>query len=464
MAAIQTSVRYEADGQTALWPVPFPFGASGDIGVKIVGADGREKRLTEGADYVLSGACVLAVIPAGNAVVIWLDAPVEEALAAARRQAATGPAYAGPAYAGAAALTMATTADMAQTVPAQTTPGAGEAALVSELSDLRTQLAALREERETALAAARAAQADAQVRRLTDEGAAGVARLAEEAATRIAELESTAASLSAALREQAAQITRERAALAEAQGRLEAALNPARESLSALDARVSAAQREALTLQTLTAEGRDATEDAAAAAEAARKGAESAQRGAEAARQGAENARDLAEASFRAAEVTADRVAGERARAEQAAGASADSEGDAAVWADAAAESAEQAFGSAQCAWRAAWQASVAAQPERPGLAAFAATEEILSALSGAYFLNSHVRRGPAVFTGLWPLSDMARDGGWDGVFFLGPPYPDVPTPPPAPLCAPPVRPDGPGGEDGAERNPSGVWGPCGAG
>ena len=46
--------------------------------------------------------------------------------------------------------------------------------------------------------------------------------------------------------------------------------------------------------------------------------------------------------------------------AEQAAGASADSEGDAAVWADAAAESAEQAFGSAQCAWRAAWQASVA--------------------------------------------------------------------------------------------------------
>ena len=129
MAAIQTSVRYEADGQTALWPVPFPFGASGDIGVKIVGADGREKRLTEGADYVLSGACVLAVIPAGNAVLIWLDAPVEEALAAARRQAATGPAYAGPAYAGAAAMTMATTADMAQTVPAQTTPGAGEAAL-----------------------------------------------------------------------------------------------------------------------------------------------------------------------------------------------------------------------------------------------------------------------------------------------------------------------------------------------
>ena len=169
MAAIQTSVRYEADGQTALWPVPFPFGASGDIGVKIVGADGREKRLTEGADYVLSGACVLAVIPAGNAVVIWLDAPVEEALAAARRQAATGPAYAGPAYAGAAALTMATT-ETAQTVPTQATPGAGEAALVSELSDLRTQLAALREERETALAAARAAQADAQVRRLVAEG------------------------------------------------------------------------------------------------------------------------------------------------------------------------------------------------------------------------------------------------------------------------------------------------------
>ena len=448
MAAIQTSVRYEADGRTALWPIPFPFGGAGDIGVKVIGADGRETRLSEGTDYVLSGACVLAVIPAGNAVVIWLDAPVEEALEAARRQAATGPAYAGT-----------TTAETASAASAQATQGA----LVSELDELRTQVAALREEREAALAAARAAQADAQVRRLTDEGAAGVTRLAEEAAARIAELESTAESLSAALREQAAQIGRERAALSEAQGRLEASLLPARESLSALDAGVNAAQREARTLETLAAEGRSFTEEAAAAASTARREAESARHGAETARKDAETARDMATAASRSVEATANRIAGERARAERAAGASATAESDAAGWADAAAESAEQAFGSAQCAWRAAWQASLAAQPERPGMAAFAATEEILGALSGAYFFNPHVRHGPTVFMGLWPLSDMAHDGGWDGVFFLGPPYPDAPTPPPAPPCKPPVKPDGPG-EDDAERSPSGVWGPCGGG
>ena len=171
----------------------------------------------------------------------------------------------------------------------------------------------------------------------------------------------------------------------------------------------------------------------------------------------------MATAASRAAEATARRIAGERVRAERAAGASSAAEDDAAGWADAAAESAEQAFGSARCAWRAAWQASLAAQPERPGMAAFAATKEILGAMSGAFLFNPHVRRGPTVFMGLWPLSDMARDGGWDGVFFLGPPYPDVPVPPPAPPCPPPVKPDGPGGDD-ADRKPSGVWGPCGGG
>lgn len=461
MAAIQTSVRYESDGTTALWPIPFPFAGAADIGVKVTGADGRERVLTAGADYVLSGACVMAVVPAGQSVVIWLKAAVAEALAAARQQAVTaaGPTYGGMGAAAVQEFVPQAVTTVMQDVVAPSATGTKEAGLAAELGDLRAQLASLREEREAALMAARAAQADAQVQRLAEEGSAGVARLAEEAAARIAELETTAAQLRSALREQAATMAEERAALAEARGRLEAVLAPAQTSLAALDAGMNAARQETQQLATLTTDARLSVEEAAEAAEASRKGAETARLGAETARRGAETAQRTAEAASRAAEESAQDAAGDRARAEQAASASASSEAEAAGWADAAAESAEQAFGSAECSWRAAWHASLAAQPDRPGLAAVASVPELLGALSGAYILNPHIRHGPTVFMGLWPLEDMAHGGGWDGVFFLGPPYPDVPVPPPASPCPPPVRPDGPGSD--TTTGAPGVWGPC---
>ena len=202
-------------------------------------------------------------------------------------------------------------------------------------------------------------------------------------------------------------------------------------------------------------------EEAVTAAREARTGAETARRGAETARQGAEDAASEAATSARATELLRSQTAQDRQRAERAARDAASARDTSLGWSEASAASAEQAFGSAQCAWKAAWHASVAAQPERPGMAAYAAVPEIVNAVSGAYVFNPHLRRGPTVFMGVWPLQDMARGGGWDGVFFLGRPYPDSPTLPPETPCPPPVRPDvnGDGNGNGAA---TGVWKPCG--
>ena len=456
MAAIQTSVRYASDGTTAVWPVPFPFGGAGDIGVKIAAADGRERRLVAGTDYVLSGSCVMAVVPAGESLIIWLESPVDAALEAARRRAAAGPEY-GPVLSGTG-----TPAVASVSVPAAETDGSSGAALAAEVSDLRASLDALRAEREAALEAARAAQADAQVRRLSDAGTAELARLAEEATARIAELEQTAEGLRTALLAQSDAISRERTALAEARDRLETSLTPARESLTALDAGVSAARREARFLETLAAETRGTAEEAAAAAEESRKGAETARRGAEAARNGAEDAKDRADASARTAETSASAAAGDRARAELAATAAGRSESDAAAWAESAATSAEQSFGSAQCAWKAAFQAHIA--QHRPGIAAVRSwkDEDAAGLLSGVWFANPLLRHSPTIFMGLWPVRAWSA-AAWDGVFFLGPPYPDAPVTPPAPPCPPPVEPEGPDGGGGeTDGGGAGEWRPCG--
>lgn len=84
LTAIPTSVKYLSDGNTAAWPVPFPFGAASQVAAKIVTAEGEERRLAQGRDYLLSNKCVVAVVPAGQFIVIWLDAALETA---ARMQA-----------------------------------------------------------------------------------------------------------------------------------------------------------------------------------------------------------------------------------------------------------------------------------------------------------------------------------------------------------------------------------------
>lgn len=68
-------IRYECDGQSAVWPIPFAYIDKGEIGVNLVLADGREKTLTEGSDYIIQGQNVISVQGPGNSLVIWQNAP-----------------------------------------------------------------------------------------------------------------------------------------------------------------------------------------------------------------------------------------------------------------------------------------------------------------------------------------------------------------------------------------------------
>ena len=135
MAGLQTSVRYASDGTSAVWHVPFPFASPADVGVKLIAADGRERRLTQGTDYVVSGGSVMCVVPAGCSIVIWLDAPVEAALTAARAAALANAGMAGTSAAmmGAAMTTIAGTAGMTAGTTADT-------ALVETLTRLAESL------------------------------------------------------------------------------------------------------------------------------------------------------------------------------------------------------------------------------------------------------------------------------------------------------------------------------------
>lgn len=132
-------------------------------------------------------------------------------------------------------------------------------------------------------------------------------------------------------------------------------------------------------------------------------------------------------------------------------------------WAENSETSAQQSYGSAACAWQAAWQASIAAQPDRPGIAAVAQADDGIGGISGMFCLIPGIKHSPTPFMGLWP-AETGEIGPYDGFFFLGPLYPDVPTPPPLPPCPEPTPPDPPTDPSEPER-PTGpiVWGPCAA-
>ena len=175
-----------------------------------------------------------------------------------------------------------------------------------------------------------------------------------------------------------------------------------------------------------------------------------------------------AELAAQRAERAAIAAAGDAADAAQSAAAAAEAAEDAGLqrwyaekWAENSEISAKQSYGSAACAWQAAWQASIAAQPDRPGIAAVAQTDDGIGGISGMFCLIPGIRHSPTPFMGLWP-AETGEIGPYDGFFFLGPLYPDVPTPPPLPPCPEPTPPEPPT-EPSEPEHPTGpiVWGPC---
>lgn len=123
-----------------------------------------------------------------------------------------------------------------------------------------------------------------------------------------------------------------------------------------------------------------------------------------------------------------------------------------------AAACAEDAYGSA---W-ASQQANRVA-----GIISVTSLADVGMAASGLYVINPHIQRSPSIFMGVWPVASIA-DIAWDGVFFIGKPYPDQPAMPPAP--EPPDDPPAPPDPDDPAipdppQNPGPAnsgWIPCG--
>lgn len=547
MAGLQTSVRYASDGTTAVWHVPFPYTVTSDVGVKMIAADGRERRLVEGTDYVISGSAVMCVVPAGQSICIWLDAPIDAAMTTAR-MAAIAPAP--------VALPTANIYDVQTTQTAQGTDAAlaqalariadsldaqaqrqaeAEAAAQQRLSAEADAMAAKAQESATASAvSAVSAEAEAQRQALQQEGATLTAGLHSEAeaAQRAASdamtlaqqagarLDEATAGINAASVSLTATASRTRAdvesagtaatqsvrqAQATALAQIGAATEAARqraatytalssgtsnaESLLVLDAPISAGAEVQLPggltyypgrgmlmvffQGCALAIGKNFEEvgevgtlsnrvrmqfDAAAgdeilfrviATNSCADAEQSAARAERAATEAAGSAAD-AKASATAAEAAEKRIEDAAWYAEQ--------------WAENAATSAEQSYGSAKCAWDAAYQASISAQPDRPGIAAVAQAEDGMGGVSGLYVLIPGIRHSPTPFMGMWP-ADAGETESFDGFFFLGEPYSDAPNRPSLPPCPEPVPPDPPTEPTDPEK-PSGTisWGPCNGG
>jgi len=523
--AITTSVKYFSDGTAGVWPIPFPYGDPSQVSAKIVDAEGQERVLRVGTDCLLNRGCLLAVVPAGQSLVIWLNVPMEDAMQGAADRpfvpsVPPGPVIPGPVIPG----------------PVMPPPPSGPDPVVTKLA---AQVAELQRERDEALIAARAAEADAQVQRLKAEGQAQADRLAGQAGSlsdgvaaeleavareHLARLEAEATNLARAAVEAQSQAAAAQKSASEARAQLAQAVNSLRDAVDkarqdALEGVASAASLGSTTnLEGYFEQGMDRVagevlnlpaglvyypgramlrvsyqgttlscgkhfEEVGEADVlsgsirplfASRAGdqwgfwvvASNVGAMAEEAAERAERARDEAVSAATEAGKDADDAETARAGAEESARL-------AGLWESASELCAEEAWRLAQCAWKAAYQAGMAST--RPGIAAVKDAAELEQCQGGLYVVNPHLAQTPTTFMGVWPVSSV-ESIAWDGVFFIGPAYPDNPTPPPVP-CDPPQQPsipdagsgDAGSGDAGSGGGGSGnagsggfAWKPCG--
>lgn len=514
MAGLQTSVRYASDGSAAVWHIPFPFRTPADVGVKLIAADGLEQPLTCGKDYVINGNAVMCVVPAGCSLVLWLCAPLDDVLSASR-SAALAPSSvpvaadsiaqaAAEAEESLAAKVAALSDDLdARQQQADAAAAAaldrmtaeadrltaqvrqeGQAALPSLMKEANRQLDALRE---TAVALQQGLRDEVERRR---NAAQEAQTLAEQTEQRLVSASADLSAAEGAIKQAQATALSQIAAAAKRSAttaRLAAGKDNA-EALLVPESGIPAGELIELPGGLAYFPGRGmlaAYFQGCALAlgynyeEVGEQGTLSSHiRLAFALKPGdevlfriyatngaadAELAAQRAERAAAAAAVDADEAAQSAADAAASAKDANLQRWYAEKWAENSEISAQQSYGSAACAWQAAWQASIAAQPDRPGIAAVAQADDGIGGISGMFCLIPGIRHSPTPFMGLWP-AETGEIGPYDGFFFLGPLYPDVPTPPPLPPCPEPTPPDPPTDPSEPER-PTGpiVWGPCAA-
>lgn len=403
-SALTTSVRYLSNGKTAVWPVPFPYSQASAVLAKAIAPDGSERELVQGRDCVLSGNQLFCVLPAGHSLLVWLNENEEDALKGWRP--APPPCAPPP--------------------PHHVPPPPPDPARLQ----LAERLAALEAAQKEAIEAARKAEADALVKELVQTGK-GQQKLLQSLGENLAKsqqagIEASGAAQISRLEELAATLARAVASAEEATARAgqlaadaAAALERLQGSLDAIQAEQSQKARELLASLRADLDG---------AAGQAVKDAQghSQQSGSQAARAAAAAMR--AEAGERAAsEAAADAQSGARsARAYAAAGEAQAKKAQAASEASAASEEESRRLANQ------AWHSAVTAQlwGRRPGVAAVACFEDLYHVCSGLYVINPHLSHlhSPSPFMGVWPVESVA-DIAFDGLFFIGLPYPQPDQP-----------------------------------
>lgn len=85
MSEIPTRIEYFTDGRRFVWHVPFEYARDSQVAVNLINGAGIEKRLVQGSDYVLNNHAVVCVRPAGERLIVWLDAAGQESRATLSR-------------------------------------------------------------------------------------------------------------------------------------------------------------------------------------------------------------------------------------------------------------------------------------------------------------------------------------------------------------------------------------------
>lgn len=451
---ISTSIRYEADGANMAWPIPFPYADKKDVAVTVVEWGGKERRLALGSDYLIDDAshCVMAVVPAGRSVVVWLDADAGRAASAVAARAAA--AQARTLNLDVPAAPLAAAAPQAAGVP--------QAAAVETVvdADLEARLARIEAANDAALVAARAAESDAQVRSIQAAGEQAQTRaldaIDDETQKAIAAVEEKArTALAAALDAQAEaqtaleQIGAEKAALEAYKLELDARASEFSKAVSMAQSQISSimaseADRAAGSLKNTI---RQYAADAGNARATTLEARDATARLADSARQQREAVQSAAHAA------SADATAASEARQGSDAAANL-----AMTWARASGYSAAAAHEQALCAGRAAFEAAIAAK--QPGIACVRRLQDMVDALPGFYFVDPDIRQSPSQFMGIYAV-EKADDMQWDAFFFIDTPWPDTPVMPPENIPPLPPEPDYPNGGVPSANGSGIVWLPC---
>ena len=170
-ATIQTDVKYTSDGKAVFWPIPFPYNSFADVGVKVIDSTtGVETVLTLGQDYQIQGDHVVAVVPQGKQLQIWLTTALDTVLA--QLPGAFSPdQLPGPGRRGFFSPSRPIPGPgQAVSPPSQPIPPLGNPWADRHLGVLAADVQNLRRQLEEGLAIERARETDGQVQRLRDEG------------------------------------------------------------------------------------------------------------------------------------------------------------------------------------------------------------------------------------------------------------------------------------------------------